>query len=284
MVQNRLAVLGHPIAHSLSPRLHAAAYGVLGLEWSYEAIDVTEDALAEFVRSRDATWRGLSLTMPLKREVVPLLDSRDALVNLAGGANTLLFDDTPGSRALRGFNTDVFGVREAFTAAGIDKLGSVHLLGGGATAASTLIAAGQLGAKRAVISVRTPLKAISLAQLGRSLGMDVTVHALGDDTAELPKGVPDAVISTLPGGTQVDDELFSDKLRARSVLFDVAYDPWPSALAERWSQAGGTVISGLEMLLYQALAQIRIFTAADPATELADEPLVFQAMRAASGR
>lgn len=283
-VQNRLAVLGHPIAHSLSPRLHTAAYAELGVDWSYEAVDVTEEALADFVRSRDASWRGLSLTMPLKREVVPLLDSRDALVNLAGGANTVLFDDTPGTRALRGFNTDVFGVREAFTAAGIDKLGSVHLLGGGATASSALIAAGQLGAKRALISVRTPLKALSLAQLGRSLGMEVTVHGLGDEAAELPKGVPDAVISTLPGATPVDEDLFPEKVRARSVLFDVAYDPWPSALAERWTQAGGQVISGLEMLLHQAVAQIRIFTAGDPSVELPDEERVLSAMTAAAGR
>lgn len=283
-VQNRLAVLGHPIAHSLSPRLHAAAYAELGLDWSYDAVDVTEEALPEFVQSRDVSWRGLSLTMPLKRAVLPLLDSRDALVNLAGGANTVLFDDTPGSRAVRGFNTDVFGVREAFVAAGINKLGSIHLLGGGATASSTLIAAGQLGAKRALISVRTPLKALSLAQLGRSLGMDVTVHALGDEAAELPKGTPDAVVSTLPGGTSIDLDLFAEKLRSRSALLDVAYDPWPSALAERWTEAGGQVISGREMLLHQAVAQIRIFSAGDPSVELPDEDRVFAAMSAAAGR
>jgi shikimate dehydrogenase len=281
-VQTRLAVLGHPIAHSLSPRLHAAAYGVLGLDWTYEAVDVTEEDLAGFVASRDGSWRGVSLTMPLKRAVLPLLDSRDAIVNLAGGANTVFFDDTTGSRAIRGFNTDVFGVREAFVAAGVDKLGTVHVLGGGATASSTLVAAGQLGAKRAIISVRTPLKAIALAQLGRSLGMDVTVHALGDDTAELPKGVPDAVISTLPGGASVDEALFSDRVRSRAVLFDVAYDPWPSPLAELWG-TGGTVISGIDMLLLQAVAQIRIYVSGDPAAELVDEAGVLAAMRAAVG-
>jgi shikimate dehydrogenase len=253
------------------------------MDWTYEAVDVTEEALPEFVAARDASWRGLSLTMPLKRAILPLLDSRDAVVNLAGGANTVLFDDASGSRAVRGFNTDVFGVREAFVAAGVDKLGTVHLLGGGATASSALVAAGQLGAKRSTISVRNPLKAIALAQLGRSLGMDVTVHALGDETAELPKGTPDAVISSLPGGAPVEESLFSERVRARAVLFDVAYDPWPSPLAQLWGH-GATVISGIDMLLRQAVAQIRIFVAGDPDVELPDEESVLRAMRAAANR
>jgi shikimate dehydrogenase len=253
------------------------------MDWTYEAVDVTEEALPEFVAARDASWRGLSLTMPLKRAILPLLDSRDAVVNLAGGANTVLFDDASGSRAVRGFNTDVFGVREAFVAAGVDKLGTVHLLGGGATASSALVAAGQLGAKRSTISVRNPLKAIALAQLGRSLGMDVTVHALGDETAELPKGTPDAVISSLPGGAPVEESLFSERVRARAVLFDVAYDPWPSPLAQLWGP-GATVISGIDMLLRQAVAQIRIFVAGDADVELPDEESVLRAMRAAANR
>jgi shikimate dehydrogenase len=253
------------------------------MDWTYEAVDVTEEALPEFVAARDASWRGLSLTMPLKRAILPLLDSRDAVVNLAGGANTVLFDDASGSRAVRGFNTDVFGVREAFVAAGVDKLGTVHLLGGGATASSALVAAGQLGAKRSTISVRSPLRAIALAQLGRSLGMDVTVHALGDETAELPKGTPDAVISSLPGGAPVEESLFSERVRARAVLFDVAYDPWPSPLAQLWGP-GATVISGIDMLLRQAVAQIRIFVAGDPDVELPDEESVLRAMRAAANR
>jgi shikimate dehydrogenase len=209
------------------------------MDWTYEAVDVTEEALPEFVAARDASWRGLSLTMPLKRAILPLLDSRDAVVNLAGGANTVLFDDASGSRAVRGFNTDVFGVREAFVAAGVDKLGTVHLLGGGATASSALVAAGQLGAKRSTISVRSPLRAIALAQLGRSLGMDVTVHALGDETAELPKGTPDAVISSLPGGAPVEESLFSERVRARAVLFDVVGPRCDRHLRHRHAAAPG---------------------------------------------
>jgi shikimate dehydrogenase len=282
--QNQLAVLGSPIGHSQSPALHAAAYAALGLDWQYAAIEVTADTLPEFVRSRSAHWRGLSLTMPLKRDVLPLLDSRDAIVNLTGGANTIVFDRSGDIPAVRGYNTDVFGIREAFESHGVRQLGYIHLLGGGATAASTLVAASQLGADRALILVRTPLKALELAQLGRSLGMDVTVQAFADDPKERPKATPDAVISTLPGGVVLDSELFTDRIRSRAVLFDVAYDPWPSALATEWTSAGGTVISGLDMLLFQALAQVRIFVGGDAQTPLPGEADVLGAMRAALDR
>jgi shikimate dehydrogenase len=310
--QNRLAVLGSPIGHSKSPRLHAAAYRALGLDWHYEAIEVTAETLPDFVRTRGGEWRGLSLTMPLKREVLPLLDSRDAVVNLAGGANTVVFDGGPGrhdvpgesedaneseresasdsasdsdsdgvERAIRGFNTDVFGIREAFESNGVRQLGYVELLGGGATASSTLVAANQLGADRALIIVRTPLKALELAQLGKRLGMDVTVQAFSDEAIDRPKAVPDAVVSPLPGGVTVESDLFTDRVRNRAVLFDVAYDPWPSALANDWLAAGGTVISGLDMLLYQALAQVRLFVGGDALTPLPDEAGVLKAMKAA---
>uniref|UniRef100_UPI0037C832E5 shikimate dehydrogenase family protein n=1 Tax=Salinibacterium sp. TaxID=1915057 RepID=UPI0037C832E5 len=88
--RTRLAVLGSPISHSLSPRIHKAAYEVLGLDWSYESVDVTEGSLADFVTKLDSRWRGLSLTMPLKRGILPLLDSRDSVVDTVGAANTVL--------------------------------------------------------------------------------------------------------------------------------------------------------------------------------------------------
>jgi shikimate dehydrogenase len=271
----RLAVLGSPIAHSRSPRLHAAAYRVLGLDWQYEAIDVVGDALPGFLASRDASWRGLSLTMPLKRDVMPLLASVDETARLTGGANTVLFDRGDGSLSLRGFNTDVYGITEAFREAGIDALGSARILGGGATAASALMALHRLGARRVVVSVRTPAKAAELVALGERLGVAVTLGLLGDDADALH----DAVVSTIPGHSEAALH-FEPAVRAHAVLFDVAYDPWPSALARAWDDAGGTVVSGLEMLLHQAVAQVRVFVNGDPDATLQDEHAVLEAMRA----
>lgn len=265
--RSRLAVLGSPIAHSKSPVIHRAAYDALGVPWIYEAVDVAGAMLAEFIGSRDGTWRGLSLTMPLKRDVLPLLDHRDPLVDTVGAANTVLFTDD----GLRGFNTDVYGVERSFTDAGIASLDIVHVLGAGATAASVIAGVARLGAGKILVTARTPAKARPLVTLGESLGIDVEVGVWGD----AGHFVPDAVVSTLPGGDY--DLHFPDVVRQESVLFDVAYDPWPSALARQWT---GTVIPGIDLLLNQAVGQVRIFVGGDPEVPLPDEGRVVAAMRA----
>jgi shikimate dehydrogenase len=274
----RLAVLGSPIAHSKSPLLHTAAYRELGLDWEYDAEEVTGGALPDYIASRDESWRGLSLTMPLKRDVLPLLDAVDSTALLTGGANTVLFDRRDGGLSLRGFNTDVYGVTEAFREAGVERLGGVQILGGGATAASALVAARELGAGRFLVSVRDPARAADLLALGRSLGAEVAVSTLGEPHGTF--GIPDAVVSTIPGHSETGFE-FPEAVRRQSVLFDVAYDPWPSTFAASWLTAGGTVISGLEMLLHQALAQVRVFVGGAPDADVPDEPRVLAAMRSA---
>jgi shikimate dehydrogenase len=268
--RTHLAVLGSPISHSKSPAIHRAAYAVLGLEWIYDSAEVTGGTLAEYVATRGASWRGLSLTMPLKRDILPLLDWRDPLVDRVGGANTVLFADD----GLRGFNTDVQGTVRSFEAVGVTRLDSVLLLGAGATAASVLVAVGELGATGVVVSARTPAKGRYLIELGEREGVAVEVVEWGTAT-----GPHDAVVSTLPGGQ--NDLLFPEAMRSGSVLFDVAYDPWPSELARQWDAAGGTVISGLDLLINQAVGQIRIFTSGDQHEPLPREDAVVAAMRSA---
>jgi shikimate dehydrogenase len=272
----RLAVLGSPVAHSKSPALHAAAYGILGLDWEYSAIDVAEGGLAAFVGGLDASWRGLSLTMPLKREVLPLLGERSALVDVVGAANTVLIE----GGVLRGFNTDVAGIVGAFVDAGVGSLDDVQILGAGATAASVLAAASHLGATRALVSARTLDKAQALLPVAQALGLDLTIRPFG--VMDRSMIIPSAVVSTLPGGTPIDVP-YPEPIRSGAVLLDVAYDPWPSALAASWSSVGGTVVSGLDMLLHQAIAQVRIFVTGDEAGELPREAAVVAAMRSAVG-
>lgn len=264
-----LAVLGSPIAHSKSPLLHAAAYEALGLGWQYSAVEVTGETLRDFVESRDETWRGLSLTMPLKRDVLPLLHSLERVAELTGAANTVVLADR------RGYNTDVFGITEAFRRHGVQSLDLVHILGGGATAASALAAVAGLGARRVQFALRDPAKGDSLRELGEALNIDVVVRPLGMQDRSLI--VPDAVISTLPGHSE-HGIVFAEAIRAGAVLFDVAYDPWPSALASQWI---GAVISGLDMLTLQALAQVRIFVGGDPDVPLPNEAQVLAAMERA---
>jgi shikimate dehydrogenase len=274
MAESRLAVLGSPIAHSLSPDLHRAAYRVLGLDWSYEAIEVDRSGLVDFVRSRDTDWRGLSLTMPLKVEVFPLLTDVSELARETGSANTVLFD---GAR-IRGFNTDVYGLTKGFERHGRARLGSVLVLGGGATASSALVAARGLGAHTVFVGVRDRERASRLVEVGRAQGVDVQVRHL-DRLGEIDEAL-DAVISTLPNGAGVEVALDPDTIRT-AALFDVAYSPWPTPLAAAWS--GETVIGGLEMLVLQALAQVRIFVGSDPQIVLDREDEVLVAMLAAVG-
>jgi shikimate dehydrogenase len=272
--RRRLAVLGSPIAHSKSPTLHAAAYRVLGLDWEYSSAEVTTDALPGFLAGLDDAWRGLSLTMPLKRDVVPLLTDADELVRLTAVANTVLLTDA----GPIGFNTDVYGIQESFRRAGVPRPGHVLILGGGATAASAIVAAERMRAASVTVALRDPSKDAALAALAGELELDFAVGGL----APLPRraaGPFDTVISTLPNGAQVHLDT-SPVVRPDTVLFDVAYEPWPTPLAAGWS---GPVIAGIEMLVHQAVAQIRVFVAADPATALPDEPRVLAGMRAAVG-
>jgi len=278
----RLAVLGSPIAHSLSPALHSAAYRTLGLPWDYGIEDVPSDGLAAFVAGLGPGWRGLSLTMPLKRTVLPLLDTVDPIAAATGAANTLLLGAEDDRRVLSGFNTDVYGVARSLRDAGVTRVRTARVLGGGATAGSVIAALADLGALRILVSVRDPARAADLVALGRRLGTDVALHTFGDG-ADRSEPQPDVVASTLPGSAVVEVP-FDDAVLRHAVLFDVVYAPWPTALAARWGAAGGTVVPGIDMLIHQALLQVRIFVGADPAAVLPDEPAVLAAMAASVHR
>lgn len=264
----KAAVLGSPIAHSLSPALHRAAYAELGLDdWTYEAIECGEAALADFVGSRGPEWAGLSLTMPLKRTVLPLLDHVDPLAAATGGANTVVF--RPDGRY--GYNTDVQGIVDALAEAGAPAPGSVTIVGAGATACSALAALPELGATGADIVVRDPARATDLLAAAERLQLHVRLLRF----AELIAGdsVPDLLISTVPAGAT---DSYSERIRATAqapvAVLDVVYAPWPTPLARAAAAAGAVVASGFAMLLHQAAAQVELMTG---------KPAPLDAMRAA---
>ena len=267
MAPRRLAVLGAPIAHSRSPLLHAAAYRVLGLDWEYGRAEVGEDDLPAFLAGLGPEWRGLSLTMPLKRAVVPLVADHDPLVDRLRLANTLLLGDAP-----RLFNTDVAGVDAVLRSAG-GPYASAVVLGGGATAASTLEALRLQGVPRRTVAARSPQRAA--AELG---DLPTAVVPLAD----APLAEADVVIVTLPGGA---DPGVGVPAGVEGVpLLDVAYDPWPSALGAAWLATGGVLLHGLDLLIEQAVLQVRVFTDADPDEPVPREDAIRAAMRAAVGR
>jgi len=264
----KAAVLGKPIAHSLSPVLHRAAYEALGLaDWAYELVECDEPGLAAYVESRGPEWAGLSLTMPLKRTVLPLLDHVDHLAAATGGANTVVF--RPEGRY--GYNTDVQGIVDALTEAGAQAPASVTILGAGATARSALAAVGELGVAGADVVARDPSRAAGLLATAERLGLQARLRPwadLGKDAA-----VPDLLISTVPAGAADD---YSERVRltrqAPLVVMDVVYHPWPTPLAQAAAAAGSLVASGYAMLLHQAAAQVELMTG---------KPAPLEAMRAA---
>jgi len=168
----RCAVLGSPIAHSLSPAMHRAAYAALGLDWRYDAFEVEEDELRGFVATLGDDVRGLSLTMPLKRVALDLVDTVDPVAELIGAANTMLFEPD-GSRSAH--NTDVPGLVNAFAEHGITAAETAVVLGGGATAASTLAALRGMQVTEVTVVVRDIAKAERLLGLAAELGLRTSV-------------------------------------------------------------------------------------------------------------
>jgi len=276
--RRRLAVLGSPIAHSLSPRLHTTAYTALGVPFDYGRVELGSGQLATWLENLDTGWQGLSLTMPLKREVIPFLDTSSSLVDQLGVANTVVFDYAGGTRRLHGYNTDVDGIVRTVASLSATQPHTATILGGGATAASALYAAHVLGARDFTVYLRDVTRADDLTRLASSLGADVAVRPLADVNRAPAQ---EFVVSTLPGGAA--DGITLTPASEASVLFDVAYDPWPSRIATAWTASSGVVFSGLDMLVEQAISQVRLFTGNDQSVALADEGIIRAAMRAAVG-
>jgi shikimate dehydrogenase len=254
----RCAVLGSPIDHSLSPVLHRAAYAELGLDWTYAAQEMTEEGLAEYLDGLDASWRGLSLTMPLKRAVVPLLDELAGRAVEARAANTVLLAD--GRRV--GHNTDVPGIVAAVRERTDRDLRSAVVLGGGATAASAVLGLADLGCSSMRLVVREAGRVTeTLAVAGRHPARpSVDVLTLGEAAGAVAATSPDIVVSTVPASAQGEALL---RVAARApVVFDVGYDPWPTPLARMALERGTVLVSGLDLLVHQAVLQVQLMTGA----------------------
>lgn len=270
----RAAVLGHPIAHSLSPVLHRAAYGALGLrEWRYEAVDVTEEELPAFLAGLDEHWAGLSLTMPLKKIVLPHLDHVEPLAEVVGAVNTVLVQAGAGARpVLVGANTDVHGIVAALGEGrpDVSPVRRAVVLGTGATAASSLAALAQLGCSTPQLFVRSMARAGATMRAAHRMGVEP--EFLSSELAERlleALVVADVVVSTLPprAADPLAEHLTVSGRSVTGVLLDCAYDPRPTALCTAWTAAGGTAVSGERMLLHQATEQVRLMTGRPAPTE-----------------
>ncbi|MFF1414642.1 shikimate dehydrogenase [Streptomyces sp. NPDC058289] len=253
MSRIRAAVLGSPIEHSLSPVLHRAAYQELGLgERSYDRFEIDEAALLGFMAQLGPEWAGLSLTMPLKRAIIPLLDEISDTAASVETVNTVVF--TEDGRTV-GDNTDIPGLLAALSEQGVEKVESAAVLGAGATASSALAALARICTGPVTAYVRSEARAAEMREWGERLGVDVRTADWSRAAEALAAPL---VIATTPAGAT--DELAGSVPAAAGTLFDVLYDPWPTPLAAAWTQRGGKLLGGLDLLVHQAVLQVELMT------------------------
>jgi shikimate dehydrogenase len=246
----KAAVLGSPITHSRSPQLHLAAYRALGLhDWSYRRIECGADELASVVGGFGPEWVGASVTMPGKFAALAFADERTARAELVGSANTLV--RRPGGWYAD--NTDIDGVRGALG----PVPGRAVVVGSGGTAPAAVVALAELGASAIIVAARNPQKAEALVRLGTAAGVSTRFCGLDDAALAGEVAAAAALISTVPAEVAAR---YAPVLCRVPVLLDAIYEPWPTPLAAAVADAGGRVVSGLQMLLHQAFTQVELFT------------------------
>ncbi len=258
----RAAVLGRPVAHSLSPRLHNAAYAALGLDgWTYTALDCGEDELPALLAGCGPEWAGFSVTMPLKRCALELASSVSRSAAAVGAANTLL---PLGDGGWRADNTDVIGIRTALGSAGRGGdavTGPVVILGAGGTAQAAIVALAGLGLTEVSVLVRAVSRTGEVRSTADRNGVTPTVLELGSRGADAALRSAALVLATLPA--HAADSLADRTWPARPVLLDAVYVPWPTLLARSVQEGGGVAVGGTEILLHQAAAQVTLMTGRD---------------------
>lgn len=263
------AVIGSPIEHSLSPVIHRAAWAQIGVDgWEYRRLEQDADSLPRFIGGLGGDCAGLSVTMPCKQAVMPLLDAIDPLASAVGAVNTVV----PSSGILAGFNTDVTGIASAIRRAcsQADRVlpTSAVVLGARATASSALAALGELGIVTSTVAARRFGGPGSVVAASSRLGVSID-QVLWSDRDAVLRAVSgaDLVISTLPAG--VADPLAEHMtVREGQILLDVVYSPRETALRSAFERNGGIVAEGTDMLIFQAAAQVQLMTGRAPKTDV----------------
>ncbi len=263
---SRFAVIGDPVAHSASPRLFGWLADRLGLRLGYEAVRVPAGTLATVLEAaRGGQWDGLSVTIPHKQDALVLADRADPRATRTGAANCLV--RAPDGR-LVAHNTDVEGVTGALAQHGCSLAGSaVLLLGAGGAARAAAVAVREAGATRLWIANRHPSRAIELASAFDGEVLPLTAEALG---LVLPRA--DVVLQATSVGLEAPGDSPLPPgcvLHDRLTVMDMVYRPLRTRLLRDAEAAGARTIDGLWMLVFQGLAQLRLWTGAEAGSEVA---------------
>jgi shikimate dehydrogenase len=247
------AVIGNPVAHSLSPAIHNAAFTETDLDWVYVALPVAAGNGADAVTAmRTLRLGGMSVTMPLKSAAAEAADEVSEAVTALGAANCLV---PIGDGRVRAENTDGVG----FLAGLVDDAGNgvagrrVAILGAGGAARAVAHACGDAGATAVLVVNRTPERAATTAALAGPVGRVV-------DVADI--ATADVVVNATPVGMGEDRALPCDPalLHGGQVAVDLIYDPAETVWLAALRTAGVEVHNGLSMLVHQAAAAFTLWT------------------------
>jgi shikimate dehydrogenase len=268
-----LALIGHPVGHSLSPAMHNAAFAEDDLDFVYVCLDVDPEDLPGAVRGLEALkFRGFNVTMPHKRAMIPLVDDLDESASISGAVNTVVIE----ASRMRGYNTDGGGMVMACEEANIE-LGdrSVLLLGSGGTAAAIAVALGDAGVGELHIASRNIEHAAHLRDKLSSNGMrNLSVHPLDVPDQELPAA--EVIVNSTPLGMKEDDPMPvpSEYVREGRSFCDVVYRPGGETPLVRLARERGVpVVAGDRMLLYQGVLAQKLWTGRDPNVRAMDEAI-----------
>ncbi len=260
----RFAILGHPVSHSLSPLMHSTAFQALGLDYTYEAIDVEPEDLKETLgRLREEGYAGLNVTLPHKQEMIKHLDELEKDAEIIGAVNTVVIEQGK----MVGLNTDMTGFSEWLLPHQSRLEGAAVLLLGAGGSARAVLAALMLRNKPAQVTVlnRTLENAEQLVASFRDLQPSIRLSAesLFDDTVQQFVGEASVIINTTSVGMKpyADasplEEVAFDK---KQMVMDLIYVPPETKLIETAAKAGATALSGVEMFLNQGAASFRRWT------------------------
>lgn len=252
--QRIFGVLGHPVAHSLSPALHNWAFAELGIPAAYLAFDKSSEELSDFLAAvRSVPIAGLSVTIPHKVAVMEALDGVSALAKRVGAVNTLYWDQ----KRLLGENTDITGFLEPLQ--GVGRVpGSALVLGAGGAARAVLAGLLDLGVSRVTLTNRTPEKAEALAA-------EFGVPTIPWDDRQSADA--ELLVNTTPLGMSGERQGFSPWadicMSPSQTAYDLVYNPAKTRFLADAESMGCRTIDGLTMFVAQAQAQFRLWTGQD---------------------
>ncbi|MEX2117507.1 MAG: shikimate dehydrogenase [Bacteroidota bacterium] len=258
----RYAIIGHPVSHSLSPFLHTTAFNALGLDCSYEAIEIAPEDLATSIRNlMDEGIAGFNVTVPHKETIIPLIDDLDEAARSVGAVNTVL--NTKGK--FTGTNTDVYGFnRLAEPYADAIAGNQVAVLGAGGAARAVLYALTTgFGPGRITLFNRTIDRAERLASEFSTEKILINSESLFQEDLQKLVESSSVVINTTSVGMKpyTDASPLDDvEFREGQIVIDLVYSPRETKLLKSAKDAGATAVSGFDMLLHQAAGAFRIWT------------------------